>query len=532
MAAAFHHRALIGFAVAAVTVGVWSPSLFGGLQSDDFPLVEAALRGGPLATWSGGQPFFRPLASFAFWLDARVWGSAALGFHLTNVVLHVGIALGVGWLAGRLVRPQVPAHATYVGAATALLFAIMPSHSEPVAWVAGRTDLLATAGAVLGTACWLRARERQSPTLHAAALTAFACGLLAKESIVLWPGIFVLLDRCHFGASWRMALRRGAPFAAVAVAYVAARTWAVGELIGAYGADVHFETSRALSNLASMPIRTLLPPLRSGAISIAYPVIGLAGLGLAAQAARRGHARIVVGLVAAWVLAIAPAASLGVDPRNVSGERLLYGPSVVLCIALAAVAAGHVTRRAVQIVAVLIGVAWATSAYASAVVWADAARLAETQARTLAGLDARRIVVGTLLDHRFGAYVFRNGLASAVRLRGDGSLPPGGLVAPVRWLQTRLHYSMQNEARLTGSRISLTTRADGGWMVASHEADVGVEAVTFEEQAPRHFAWMLDDADASDAVVLFDGAEATVCRPGLDCPGAGGDPTATVPRRP
>ena len=102
----------------------------------------------------------------------------------------------------------------------------------------------------------------------------------------------------------------------------------------------------------------------------------------------------------------------------------------------------------------------------------------------------------------------------------------------MRWLQTRLKYSAEHHVAVTGAQVELATRVDGGWMLETHAAGMGVEAVTFEAREPRHFAWTVGDADTSDVVVLFDGADATVCRPGLDCPGADGDATATVPPRP
>src|SRR5262245_14392857 len=40
-------------------------------------------------TPSGQLPFYRPVAEVTFAVDYLVWGSRPLGFHLTNLFLHV-----------------------------------------------------------------------------------------------------------------------------------------------------------------------------------------------------------------------------------------------------------------------------------------------------------------------------------------------------------------------------------------------------------------------------------------------------------
>src|SRR5205814_1877512 len=86
----------------------------------------------------GESSFFRPLIALSFFLDVKLWGLTPAGFHLTNVLAHVLVSLGVLRLAARVTGSEV-------GALSAgLLFAIHPAHSESVAFISGRTDVFVT----------------------------------------------------------------------------------------------------------------------------------------------------------------------------------------------------------------------------------------------------------------------------------------------------------------------------------------------------------------------------------------------------
>jgi len=75
---------------------------------------------------------------FSFWIDARLFGRHAAGFHVVNLLLHAGCVL----LLWRLLRRLFPNRS---GAAwlTTLVFAVHPLHAEAVVGVVGRAELWA-----------------------------------------------------------------------------------------------------------------------------------------------------------------------------------------------------------------------------------------------------------------------------------------------------------------------------------------------------------------------------------------------------
>ncbi len=150
---------LAGFAVYANTLGhgfVWDDLIvldsrvrFYRSALDAF-IEPANLRGFP--------GVFRPLTFASFWLDQRLWWRNALGFHLTSVLLH---ALN-GALVYRLAR--LLGCGAFAALGGALLFAVHPIHTEAVAWVTGRVDVLATTCTLLAVTIALRSRTGATST--------------------------------------------------------------------------------------------------------------------------------------------------------------------------------------------------------------------------------------------------------------------------------------------------------------------------------------------------------------------------------
>ena len=86
-----------------------------------------------------GGNFYRPLQIISYSLDYSLWGLRAFGFHLTNIILHSLVGLGIYLLITKINANNL------VGLFSALFFVVHPVHTEAVAYIAGRADLLATA---------------------------------------------------------------------------------------------------------------------------------------------------------------------------------------------------------------------------------------------------------------------------------------------------------------------------------------------------------------------------------------------------
>ena len=172
--------------LALVPLAVFAPTLAFGFVTWDDPLYVldnpsvASPRLLSLELWFTprvGYPVPLPMLSYV--LNHALHGTAPFGYHLVNVLLH---ALNVLLAARVLERAGLPRAWARVGA---LVFAVHPLVVEPVAWVTGRKDLLATAFALGALDFWLRAPVRRRDDLVGLGL--FAAAALSKPSVWALP---------------------------------------------------------------------------------------------------------------------------------------------------------------------------------------------------------------------------------------------------------------------------------------------------------------------------------------------------------
>ena len=155
---------------------------------------------------SRSSPNWRPLTLLTFALNAKS-SSAPWGFHATNVALNAVVA----WLAFLLLR-RLGAERS-VASAGASLFGVLAIHTEAVANVVGRAELLAAIGVLGAMVVSLHPKsEARVGRLVAVALFVLV-GMLAKESAAV---AVALVPLASFFAAKRFAWR-GTLAAAVGV---------------------------------------------------------------------------------------------------------------------------------------------------------------------------------------------------------------------------------------------------------------------------------------------------------------------------
>ncbi|OAI47306.1 hypothetical protein AYO44_09700 [Planctomycetaceae bacterium SCGC AG-212-F19] len=131
---------------------------------------------------------WNPVTRISLLVDHALYGMDPWGYHLTNLLLHLGnVLLLYGllrWLSAMPLRSLV----------VAALFAVHPLRVESVAWVAERKDVLSTFLGLITIALYVRYTQR--PTLARSLAMAFAylLSLLAKPLLVTLPFLLLLLD--------------------------------------------------------------------------------------------------------------------------------------------------------------------------------------------------------------------------------------------------------------------------------------------------------------------------------------------------
>jgi protein O-mannosyl-transferase len=316
-------RCKYALAVAAITAAVWAPSVRGGFVWDDqHDLIrsERLHRLGAVvevfrhhAMWSAEQPetaiaTYRPLALATLAVDYQLWRLRPAGYHATNVALHVLATLAVLLALAQLLGD------VRAGAALALLFAVHPANAEAVAWINGRSEMLALGFGAL--ALWAAATGRFVVTAVALWLA-----MLGKETGALFAPLAIAVAILNEQTSCR---RRRTAVAVVAAAVVAVGAYAVMRVaaLGGSGLPAHDGAARALGPVLARATFAALVPLRRAPVELStwlaalspaaragWLAAGLALLALLALLLARRHWLAAIGL-AWWLLAIAPTAPI------------------------------------------------------------------------------------------------------------------------------------------------------------------------------------------------------------------------------
>jgi len=285
---------------------------------------------------------YRPLTQLSFSLDFALAGLHPWLYHAENIVLHALVTL----LVYLLLRPFGDEAALLAAA----FFAVLPVHTEVVANVASRSELLA---ATLGLAAlWQIERP-----LAAALLLLLA--LLAKETAVAVPALALLLWwRMPQRPSRRQMLLLLGALAVAVSAYLLLRYSAHRPVELPPGMLYELDNPLALADWATR-LRTALMILGQNLalcfvpyhlsadysynqiplitawgeprflLWTALPVALLAG----AAAVRRRRPNFLWGLIWFFV-ALAPVSNLLMPIGTIRAERLLYLPSVGICLVL------------------------------------------------------------------------------------------------------------------------------------------------------------------------------------------------------
>lgn len=139
---------------------------------------------------------YRPICVLSFRLNFLVHGFSVYGYHLINILLHALTSALVVRLARDL---DLTSSASLV---SGLFFAVHPVHSDAVAAVVGRADLLCTCFSLAALRMYLQSLRRREVLgkYYLLSLAYVTTATLSKELGLTFLGVFVVLECSHVSA--------------------------------------------------------------------------------------------------------------------------------------------------------------------------------------------------------------------------------------------------------------------------------------------------------------------------------------------
>jgi hypothetical protein len=219
------------------------------------------------ATAELGGLLYRPIYRLWQMLNAQLFGLVLPWWHVTSLLLHVGVTLLVYRLGIKLLKDRWPA------ALAAVLFAVHPIHAETVAYVTASTDLLVTLFALVSFLAYLRFREEgASPAYYVASILAAALAMFSKETAVMFPWLLVAYEAVRETTPGTKQSRRRftwtLPYFGVVGAYAAVRTLLFGFGAGSGPGGNRLATFLDMPLVAIVYLRNLFWPFH---LSFFYP---------------------------------------------------------------------------------------------------------------------------------------------------------------------------------------------------------------------------------------------------------------------
>ncbi|HXV36088.1 MAG TPA: DUF1736 domain-containing protein, partial [Myxococcota bacterium] len=304
---------------------------------------------------------YRPLSLATFALEHELYGLNASRSHLINVVLYAVTTLVVY----RFFRALVSGRASDRGFArlpflAALLFALHPLHSEVVANIKGRDEILALLLSLASVLALLRFARQRSAAALALSGSSFLLALLAKENAITFLAVAPLTLFVFTEARPRRLGAAMLPLIAAGLLYLALRYHALGFALlgdGAESADLmnnpFLEASTAqrygtIFYTWGVYLKLLLfpHPLTHDYYPYQIPLVGIADARAIAPlvaflAMLAGGVALLRGRgIAAWSLlyflaTFSIVSNLFFSVGTFMNERFLFMPSVGFCLLLA-----------------------------------------------------------------------------------------------------------------------------------------------------------------------------------------------------
>lgn len=176
---------------------------------------------------AGGR--YRPLTLVMFAIEYQLFGQNPFIGHLMNALLYGLTGFVLYWLLLHLFqRKENPVEGHFIALAASLLFITHPIHTEAVANIKGRDEILAALGSLAALHFSLKAFATKNIRLNILAGILFFLALLSKENAITFVVVAPLTYYFFTKAKTQQVVIQSLPFAIAALLFLVLRTSVIG----------------------------------------------------------------------------------------------------------------------------------------------------------------------------------------------------------------------------------------------------------------------------------------------------------------
>lgn len=356
--------------IIAVSFGVYANTLFNGFVYDDvyqilknewikdFRNIPQILLSNVWSFMEKPIPinYYRPIMHFIYMADYYLFEFKPLGYHLTNIIIHSINGVMVFLIAITLsdkAKSNAQKHdykALNIALVAAILFAVHPVNTEPVAWIAGIPELTFTLFYLLSFYLYINYAVGSKGYIIAVML--FFIAALSKETALTLPIFLFVYDYAFRRDSIKTFsdyIKRYLPFAVVAGIYISLRIYSLGGLAPQRLRHDYLTNFQYFINVFPLVVQyleKLLLPVNLNAFHVLHPVYSVfdprfiisflltSSFFIFAIFIRK--ASTVIFFTLAWIfIPLLPVLYIPGVGENTFAERYLYLPSAGFAVLIA-----------------------------------------------------------------------------------------------------------------------------------------------------------------------------------------------------
>ncbi len=299
------------------------------------------------------QPRYRPFSSIIFALEYEIWGAKPFVSHLINVLLFSLLIILLYNLLQKHVFREQDQHLAFF---TCLIFAVHPVHTEVIANVKSRDELITFILLITSLTSLIRYSQSRSIAGIFTAVLCFFLAMLTRESAATFLGIAPLVLYFFFHQSLKKSIQFSIPLILAFAAYLLLRFAVIGmhkpivtDILNApylYATPAQAFATKLFVIIKYMWIMVFPHPLSSDYSYNQIPYIDISSLkftlsllvlsGLAAYAIFTFKKKSLLSFsILYFFVTISLVSNFIIDIGTPFSERLLFQPSLGFCIALA-----------------------------------------------------------------------------------------------------------------------------------------------------------------------------------------------------
>ena len=392
---------------------------------------------------------YRPMVRIFWRVMYVLFRDMPTAYHIATLFFHIANGFLLFFLSKKFLSyVHTKKYSNFIAYITALLFFVLPHHSEAVVWVSVVNDTMMTSFILSALFLFIHYMQTKKIIYYIVSLGMSVLAYMTKEMAIVLPiifccsGLWILWQNKNM--TWLSVKKLFVlltPFVLSLCIYMFARYYATGLLLKNYGKNIAFSLDHVLMSFFNISVSHVLSGVYRVYIAqglynhrsiVIILCIGLIALCIYTMYKKKIGSELVLFLLL-YMIAIIPVSQF-VLPRSMiyssqEGERFAYFPSiffVLMLVSLCSYIFQYAKNKKIHIVYSFVCVIVCGLLYVQ--LWQKNMQWHIASYRSISLLHSVEayvdeyhpdaVVVFGLPDQYHGALMWRNGFADALRVRG------------------------------------------------------------------------------------------------------------------